>query len=855
MKIKLLLISLILLFNYLYANNTNKNITLQLSWLHQFQFAGYYIAKEKGFYSNAGLNVDIKEFNFNLDIQNILDNKQAHFVVGKTSFIIDKISGKKIVALAAIFQHSPMMLLLRKDSNIKNATDLRGKKIMITGDAKNTAAILAMLNSQNVYLNEVIIQPHSFNLEDLISGKTDAMASYISNEPIRLKEKNIEYKIIHPKDYGFDFYNGMLFTSQEMINNDPDSVKAFHDATIKGWEYAFRNIQESAKVIYDKYNTQNKSLDNLIKEGEILKTLAYDEKGRIGTLKKERIREIANVFLVMGFINKQHNIDDFIYEYNVNNENKIYLTKKEKQWLEKHKNITYSGTDWVPIHGYAKEGGLEGILEDILKLVSKKLDINVEFEKKENWSEVLTGIKDKSLDFAIAAGETKDRKSYGLFTKKYTSFPLVIVTKNDVSYISKTSELNNKTVAVGKNYTAHEFLRDNYPKVKLFVVKDTAEALAAVSSNKAYAMVDILPVAANKIREMNFENLKISGETEYKFDIKSLVRNDYPQLVSILNKGINNLNKKEIDEIVSKWLSVKYVNEIDYTMVTEIILFFTVIIIIIVYVQNRRLKENNIKLQSTLNDLNRTREDLIEVQKMATLGELVAGVTHEVISPLSVGIMGGSYIVDLTNEIKNSYKNDEMDEEEFHDYINSVSETSKSITLNLNRTKELINSFKDVAVDQAIEEKRDFVVKSYIDEIILSLKSKLRNTRVSIVVDCDNKIVIKSYPGLIAQILINFINNSLLHAFKENEEGEIKIIIKEKANILILNYSDNGKGVSLDNQEKIFEEFYTTKKGNGGTGLGLFIVKKIIKNKLKGNIDFKSEEGLGVDITVTIPFD
>ena len=853
MKTKLLFIIILLTLNLLHANSSKKNVTLQLSWLHQFQFAGYYIAKEKGFYSDAGLNVNIKEFNFDLDIQKVLHNKEAQFVVGKTSFIIDKIAGKNIVALASIFQHSPMMLLVRKDSKIANAADLRGKNIMITGDAKNTVAILAMLASQGIKLNEVNIQPHSFDLNDLITGKTDAMASYVSNEPIALKEKKIKYKIIHPKDYGFDFYNGMLFTSQEMIDNDPDSVKAFHDATIKGWEYAFNNINESAKIIYDKYNIQKKSLQNLIKEGQILETLVYDKNGKIGVLDEQRIREIANVFLVMGLINKDYNLDNFIYEYNVMSENKIYLTKKEKLFLEKHMKFTYSGTNWAPMHKYTKDGGLEGIFVDIIKLISKDLNINTVFEKKESWSDVLLDVKNKNLDFALSTGETKDKKKYGLFTKSYFKFPLVIVTKKDVSYISKTSELNDRIVAVGKNFTAHAFLKNNYPEVKLLTVKDSKEALKAVSDNKAHAMIDILPVVAHEIRKMNFTNLKISGETEYNFEVKSFIRNDYPELVSILNKGIDNLGEKKVKEIISKWYSIEYVSKIDYDMVLEVILFFTILIVLIVYIQNRRLKEYNKKLKLTLNNLKETQENLIAAEKMATLGELVGGVTHEIISPLSVGIMGSSYIVELTKDIEKLYNTRDMSESEFDEYLKNINEISESITLNLNRTKDLVNSFKDVAIDQTIEDERDFNIKLYLDEILLSLTSKLKKTNIKITIECDYKLVIKGYPGYIAQILINFINNSLLHGFEKDEEGEIKILVNEMDDQLELIYKDNGRGIAQNKQDKIFDKFYTTKKRNGGTGLGLHIVKSIVQNKLNGTIDFKSEPGNGVEITIVIP--
>jgi polar amino acid transport system substrate-binding protein len=852
MKTKLLIILLLIISNVLSANTSSKNVNLQLSWLHQFQFAGYYVAKEKGFYNKAGLNVNINEFNFDINLQNVLKDNKAQFVVGKTSFIIDKISGNEIVALAAIFQHSPMMLLVRKDSKIKKAADLRGKNVMITNDAKNTAAILAMLSSQKISLDDVNVQPHSFDLNDLISGKTDAMASYVSNEPVRMKNKNIEHVIIHPKDYGFDFYNGMVFTTQNMINKDPDTVKAFHDATIKGWEYAFKNIEETSKIIFNKYNTQKKTLNDFIVEGEILKSLAYDKSGKIGSIDGQRVREIANVFLVMGLINKDYSLDNFIYEHNSPSANKIYLNKKEKNWIKNHPEITFSASEWEPINVFTDDKHT-GMAKDILNEINKSLNLNIKFEKKSDFGSILDSIRNKTVDVLISTGITEDRKKYGLFTNPYMTFPLVIATKNDVSYISNTDELSGKVVAVGKNYTAYEYLKKNYPKIKLLVVKNSSEALDAVSSGKAYAMVDALPVVAHKIRKLNFTDLKISGEVEYSFKIRAFIRNDYPELVSVFNKAINNISEAKINEIISKWYSIEYVNKVDYFLVIEVILFFTVLILLIIFIQNNRLKKYNNKLQITLKDLNDTRDDLISSEKMATLGELVGGVTHEIISPLSVGIMGGSYIVELTNDIKILYENNNMSEDDFNNYIKNVSDTSSSITLNLNRTKILVNSFKEVAVDQAIEDKRDFNIKSYMDEIILSLDSKLKKTKVIVNIHCYEKLVVKSYPGYIAQIIFNLINNSLLHGFDQDQKGEINISFKEVGFDLEMVYTDNGKGISIINQDKIFEQYYTTKKGNGGTGIGLHIVKSIITSKLNGTVNLKSEETKGVEITVIIP--
>lgn len=297
------------------------NISLQLNWLNQFQFAGYYVAKEKGFYEEVGLDVQINEFDSKIDNVELIKNEKVDFAIGRSSLLINKINGDDIVAIAAIFQDSPLMLLTT-NPQIKKIEDIKNKKVMITSDALHTASIVAMLNANNIKQENYETINHSFNLNDLIEGKADLMASYISNEPIILKEKNIPYKIFHPKDYDFNFYDDILFTSSKFIKENPKTTKKFYQATIKGWEYAFRNKTEAAEIIFKKYNTQNKSLINLIKEAEILEKLTTNKDGeKIGYLEKNKLEKTLQVFKILGLTKNSINLDSFIYEYN--HENKI----------------------------------------------------------------------------------------------------------------------------------------------------------------------------------------------------------------------------------------------------------------------------------------------------------------------------------------------------------------------------------------------------------------------------------------------------------------------------------------------------------------------------------------------------
>lgn len=265
------------------------------------------------------------------------------------------------------------------------------------------------------------------------------------------------------------------------------------------------------------------------------------------------------------------------------------------------------------------------------------------------------------------------------------------------------------------------------------------------------------------------------------------------------------------------------------------------------------LNESNIKLTDTLDNLKKTKKDLIVSEKMAILGELVGSITHEINSPLGMCITSTSHIQEMTKKIDELYKKEEMSEDEFKIFLKDLYELTKIISINLDNTSKLVKSFKNVAVDQAIEEKREFFLKEYIEEILLSLKSKTKKTNIQISVECNEKLILNTYPNFIFQILTNFINNSLLHGFEKDEKGNINIIISDLDNEIELIYKDNGKGIPKELKENIFQQYFTTKKGKGGTGLGLYIIKRIVTEKLNGEIQINQKKTKGVEFLIKIP--
>lgn len=304
---------LILIFSSSTLFSLDKEISLVLPWKHQFQFAGYYMAKEKGFYKEFELDVSIIEYESNSDNAKDVSMQKYQFGVGHSSLLVDKINKYyNLILLNAINQSSPFVLISTKYKELK---DVRDKVVMMTNDQTSSASINAMLYSQNLEQNSYSVVESSFDPISLVNGRADFMTSYMSNEPYTLIQKGIKPFIMDPKDYGFDFYSDILFTTKEMIQKSPQDVENFRVASLKGWQYAYDNIDETVDIILKYYNTQHKTEDALRFEADMLKKLAYTKGTQLGEIKVSKLQEITTAYRLLGLVKSKDelNFQDFIY--------------------------------------------------------------------------------------------------------------------------------------------------------------------------------------------------------------------------------------------------------------------------------------------------------------------------------------------------------------------------------------------------------------------------------------------------------------------------------------------------------------------------------------------------------------
>ncbi|MDM8558318.1 ATP-binding protein [Candidatus Parabeggiatoa sp. HSG14] len=268
---------------------------------------------------------------------------------------------------------------------------------------------------------------------------------------------------------------------------------------------------------------------------------------------------------------------------------------------------------------------------------------------------------------------------------------------------------------------------------------------------------------------------------------------------------------------------------------------------------NKKIESKNNELATTLQELRATQQQLVESEKMASLGGLVAGVAHEINTPIGIGVTAASTLAARTETTAKAYNNKQLKGSALKTYFDTALRSSRLILNNLERAGELVQSFKQVAVDQTHLEKRTFIIKKYIEETLINLTPYLKKTQHQVTVNGDDKLEITSYPGAFSQIITNLIINSLNHAFQKDEAGHLHFDLHCKMERLIIEYSDNGCGISANNLSKIFDPFFTTRRAKGGTGLGLHIVYNLITQKLQGTINAESEVSVGTKFILNLP--
>ncbi|WP_141046918.1 ABC transporter substrate-binding protein [Aliarcobacter cryaerophilus] len=566
MKKNIIYLLLIIFSTFL---NANEKVVLQLKWFHQFQFAGYYAAKEKRFYDEVGLDVEIKQRDLKYNNIDEVINGNAQYGVADSILILYRLKQQPVVIVSPIFQHSPSVFISLKKKNISSIYELNNKDILFYPNNTDGFSLLAMIKKFNLDVN-LVRERYKDDYMRLIKNEVDVIPAYIANEPFLFKEKGYDVNIINPTNYGFDMYGDMLFTNEDEAKNNPDRVEKFKEATLKGWKYALENKEEIIQLINEKY-TQEKTIEHLRYEANAIDSLINKNLTPLGYLDQGRIRYISEMYQYYGLTESTIDLKDFLFDEISKKDKKLSLSDEEIKYLKDNPILKVHNFDSLPPYNFTLNNYPKGFVIDYMELLGKVLGVKIEFIQNKSLKESFDMLKNNQLDIIPNIAISDERKK----TIDFTNYSLVnfqiSLGVNKQSDIKSLSDLKNKKVSVVENSFLEDILKKEYPSIILYKTKNTEEAIEAVATNKADAVIHNLSTIEYLINKNWLSNLKtIALKDDNIQTIVPLhlgVKKDNLVLKSILEKANQNITEKDTRNLVDKWLKNSFYEEIKLSQI------------------------------------------------------------------------------------------------------------------------------------------------------------------------------------------------------------------------------------------------------------------------------------------------
>jgi len=602
------------------------------------------------------------------------------------------------------------------------------------------------------------------------------------------------------------------------------------------------------------YIIENELIANITPQGKILETASVNA---IGVRKDWPIlRDILQTGLSDISVAERSQI---INPNSKNNgikkiDKKIFdkLSKKERAWINNKPTIRL-GVDsgWPPVEWIDEGDNYQGMTSDYIKVIAAMLGLRFEKPEKAPWTSVLDKVKNKEIDIIPAAVSTPDRRQFLNFTSPYLNFPFVIFTRDDAPLVTDLRDIYGKRVGIEKDYSSQKDLQSEHPQLELVEFKTTKEILYALSVGEVDAYVGNLTVAVYLINKEGLTNIKVAAPTNYSFDLSMGIRKDWPELHSIIEKSLSVINEVQRNEIRQRWLKLNYEVGVDYVLVVKgIVIAFIVLFIILSWVafiqhQKRKLARAKAETDKANEAYFLTNQQLVQanikLQEMDRMKSMfVASISHELRTPLN-SIIGFSNMMTrgAFGELNGKYQ----------DY---------SVRIH-NSGKHLLSLITDVIDISKIEAGRvDIVLESFnLDEIVFdavdTLGQQIEQKRLSLEVNLPKNISMCTDKRRLYQSFLNLLSN----AMKYTEDGGIIIVVEEHDDGVLLKISDTGVGISESDQARLFEAFERMdshlKVKAGGTGLGLYLTKKIVTELLKGNVGMESKLNKGSTFWIKVP--
>lgn len=585
---------LFLVSTFLYSSNLEK-VSIQFNWKYQFEVAGFIAAKEKGFYKDAGLEVEFKEYNPEVDVLFDVLNHKVTYGISNSNIVLENRNVAPIIVLASYLQKSPLIFVTKP--NIKTPSQFLGKTIMGNKEELKNSSLAIFLSHFNINFSNTKFLPHNFKIDDFVSGKIEIMSAFRSNQLYELDKNNIDYNIIDPADYGFVMSAVNLYTSRDEALKNKDRTQKFIEATNLGWEYALNNKEEIIDILINIYKV-NKSKEALFYESDIVNQVMMRDFYPIGKVSHELTQRLLKQLSYSGMIESNQQVNNLFFE---NIADKIssdfYLTQNEKEYLNSKQNLKMCiDPFWYPIE-FIKDGKISGITSDLKRYFEEKIQINIDVVPTNNWNESLDFIKDKKCDIISSISPSYDRMSYLNFTKPILTLPVVIATQKDKPFLRDISGLRNQKIAILKGHIITEYVRNNLPYSEIIEVSSMNEGLKLLEYGDVYGYVDNALVLSSTIQKEFSNSLKIGLRFDILDELSIGTRNDEPILNDIFSRLVDDLDEAKKQEFLNNWTIIT--EQVGWFSLKEIIflvIFTTTIFGGLIFYQ-RKLKILNKKLK------------------------------------------------------------------------------------------------------------------------------------------------------------------------------------------------------------------------------------------------------------------
>jgi len=556
---------LLLLFFFSLLLSANQKVSVQFEWKHQFEFAGFYAAKELGYYDNVGLDVELKEVQNGMNISDEVIAGNSDFGISSSSLILDKLQKKPVVLIGSYFKQNALALVALPE--IKTLKELKNRKIMASKYEFQQTSLAVMLKENNLTPDKYTLVKQDFKVDKFINHEIDAMSIFTTNQLYRLNKMKIKYTLFNPSDYGVYSYDEELFTSENFAYKNPKLIQDFRDATNKGWKYALQHKKEIVELIYTKYSSQ-KSRDALMYEANTIERLFKTDTFTIGSIVPELIELNAVIYKKLGLVKENIDITKILNSYIFNYsqpkplQKSIQFTPIELEYLKNHKQVTVANEmDWGPFD-YNKFGKATGMSIEYIELLLEKLGIKYNFVNGYTWPQLLQRFKEHKIDLMPALYRSKERESFTLFTTPYHQGELAIYILKDKD-IERSSDLKNKTIGIEESDASIQMIKKYFSNSKI-IESTSSNALFQNLLDKRVDAIVCNPLLAQhhfKNRDMkDIKKLKILNLTPKEQQLISLyigVDSREPILHSLLQKAINSLTDTEIQELQDKWIKEK----------------------------------------------------------------------------------------------------------------------------------------------------------------------------------------------------------------------------------------------------------------------------------------------------------